>query len=499
MTGLKLFYLFGMLFGGFALPVSIYQAWAFSKDVRGKEFSILWRYRLGFLLFFVISYAVIFWLNFIDYLHESELKLLIGGLLLSVGLFTCFDSVISRKVFVGIENSNKALATANVHMAALYVELDELKDTIEAKKNQLDKAYQELQQAQSQMVLMEKMAALGQLIAGISHEINTPIAAINASSANILELLNSDLPKVFKIFEKITPQDFVVLNHLVTTSLAFKGSLNTKENRQKRKQIESFLDEHGIEESEVLANILSEMHIYDHLEKILSTLKQENSSDILHVAYTISRIYESSRTIEMSTRKLKKIVFSLKAFSHTGMKDEPVKFNLKQNIDNTILLYQNQIKYGVEFIFNYDDTIPELKGYEDELAQIWTNLIHNSLQSMDYKGSLTIDCYQDDDYVYIAITDSGKGIPKELEHKIFEPFFTTKSSGEGTGLGLHIVTKIVNKHGGSIGFVSEPGKTVFTVKLPKNFHNHLKIGASDGTLSIGLPRAKLPDADGQAL
>lgn len=119
----------------------------------------------------------------------------------------------------------------------------------------------------------------------------------------------------------------------------------------------------------------------------------------------------------------------------------------------------------MEVIRNYED-IPPFFCYPDELNQVWTNLIHNALQAMDNKGTLTIDLREKNKKVEVSITDSGKGIPTELMSKIFQPFFTTKPPGEGSGLGLDIVRKILEKHQGNIEVESQPGKTTFTVSLP---------------------------------
>jgi signal transduction histidine kinase len=108
--------------------------------------------------------------------------------------------------------------------------------------------------------------------------------------------------------------------------------------------------------------------------------------------------------------------------------------------------------------------------YPDELNQVWTNLIHNALQAMNYQGTLTIDVTTQEQQVKISITDSGQGIPEEIKTKIFEPFFTTKPPGEGSGLGLDIVKKIIDKHQGKIEVESVPGKTTFTFYLPMILH-----------------------------
>ena len=130
-----------------------------------------------------------------------------------------------------------------------------------------------------------------------------------------------------------------------------------------------------------------------------------------------------------------------------------------------LTLYNNQIKQGVEVVKHYQDT-PAILGYPDELNQVWTNLIHNALQAMNYKGKLELTVKKEDNYVVISIWDNGKGIPEEIKPRIFEPFFTNKPLGEGSGLGLNIVKRIIEKHGGEISVTSKPNDTTFLVKLP---------------------------------
>ena len=118
-------------------------------------------------------------------------------------------------------------------------------------------------------------------------------------------------------------------------------------------------------------------------------------------------------------------------------------------------------------IRHYEPLEPVL-CYPDELSQVWTNLLHNAMQAMEYKGTLTITVRKQDEQAIISITDTGPGIPDEIKEKIFDPFFTTKAAGEGSGLGLDIVRKIIEKHQGQISFESKPGKTTFHVVLPIN-------------------------------
>ena len=139
--------------------------------------------------------------------------------------------------------------------------------------------------------------------------------------------------------------------------------------------------------------------------------------------------------------------------------------NIIDGIETVLTLYQSQIKKGVEVIRNYSE-LPMLLCYPDELNQVWNNLIQNALQAMNNQGTLILEAGLVEQQVKIGITDSGLGIPAEIKSQIFEPFFTTKPSGEGTGLGLDIVKKILEKHRGTIAVKSQPGCTTFNVFLP---------------------------------
>ena len=131
-----------------------------------------------------------------------------------------------------------------------------------------------------------------------------------------------------------------------------------------------------------------------------------------------------------------------------------------------LTIYQNQIKQGIELVRRFDE-LPLVPCLPDEINQVWTNLIHNALQAMGRTGTLTIGLRQEAGNALISVGDTGCGIPPELRDRIFDPFFTTKPAGEGTGLGLEIVRKIVEKHGGRIAVDSEVGRgSTFTVSLP---------------------------------
>jgi two-component system, NtrC family, sensor kinase len=185
-------------------------------------------------------------------------------------------------------------------------------------------------------------------------------------------------------------------------------------------------------------------------------------------------VHESARDITSASDRAAKIVFALKTYARYDHSGGMMTVNLADGIEAVLTLYQNQIKHGVKVIRNFE-SIPPMQCYTDELNQVWTNLIHNALQAMNHQGTLEVGLHAVNDTVQIGITDSGTGIPLEIQPKIFEPFFTTKPPGEGSGLGLDIVKKIIDKHQGTITFDSVPSRTTFTVSLPMNLetvNNH---------------------------
>jgi signal transduction histidine kinase len=220
-----------------------------------------------------------------------------------------------------------------------------------------------------------------------------------------------------------------------------------------------------IADADSIAERLVIMGISDQIEPFIPLLKRPDSLQILELAYKLSELKRGTATINTSTERAAKVVFALKTYSRYDQSGEKISVNLTEGLETVLTLYHNQLKQGVEVIRNYAE-IPPVSCYPDELNQVWTNLIHNALQAMDNRGTLTIDVTPENQQAKISITDSGCGIPEEIQGKIFEPFFTTKPAGEGSGLGLDIVKKIIEKHLGYMTVESQPGRTTFSVFIP---------------------------------
>ncbi|AFZ19630.1 response regulator [Allocoleopsis franciscana] len=361
----------------------------------------------------------------------------------------------------------EVLARVETHLAIQYLQKSLLQKNEELAQtnHELINTLQQLKTTQEELIQKEKMAALGQLVAGIAHEINTPLGAIRSSVGNISESLNQTLEQLPTLFQSLSleqAQDFLAL---LQRSLQSQLTLSTKEERRLKRALKNQLESEEIKNADILADALVDMGIYNEVDAFLPLLKRPDSSHILEIAYNLSGIQKGATTINTATERASKVVFALKTYARYDQSGEMIPANLSEGINTVLTLYQNQLKKGIEVKRNYTE-LPPVLCYPDELNQVWTNLIHNALQAMDYRGTLTIEVMQQEQYASISITDTGAGIPEEIKPKIFEPFFTTKPPGEGSGLGLDIVKKIIKKHQGKIEVESIPGQTKFIVSLP---------------------------------
>jgi signal transduction histidine kinase len=334
------------------------------------------------------------------------------------------------------------------------------------KNQELANTLLELQRTQQELIQSEKMAALGQLIAGVAHEINTPLGAIRSSVENLADFFTSSLEELPHFFHNLSLERsadfFALLHHSLQQPITF----STKEKRLFKRALTQQLDSHQIDNSDTLADTLVDLGIYDDISPVLPLLQDSDSQRILRVAYQLSSLRKSTQTIATATERAAKVVFALKTYARYDFQGEKVLTNPIEGLETVLTLYENHLKRGVEAIRHYEPDLPLVPCYPDELNQVWTNLIHNALQAMDSKGVLNLEVKRQDQYVQVSITDSGKGIPSDIMPRIFEAFFTTKPPGEGSGLGLQISRKIIEKHAGKISVESLPGRTTFTVLLP---------------------------------
>ena len=312
--------------------------------------------------------------------------------------------------------------------------------------------------------------------------VSNPILRLNAAAKEIaagnlhqsVEINRHDelgeLAKSFNLMAVQLQTSFKELRSLNTVlserekQLAIANQTLEQKVQKRTEQLQAAQEE--IVQADLVADLLSRMGILpEELNPILPLLQASDRVFILETAYYLSAIQNNSQNIELAVERAAKIVFALKNYVRQDSSQTMVEASVIDGIETVLTIYHNQIKSGIEVAKSYS-TVPLILCHPDELTQVWSNLISNAIQAMNYQGRLEIAVFEQENHLVVEIVDFGCGIPAEIQQKIFEPFFTTKPIGEGSGLGLNIVHKIVDRHHGKVEVISQPGHTKFSVKLP---------------------------------
>jgi len=316
----------------------------------------------------------------------------------------------------------------------------------------------------------EKMTALGKLSAGLAHELNNPASAARRAADSLRTTLLSLHAAALKLDRDGLPlESRVFLTQLEaewTKNAGPQSALDSLERSDREEELSEWLTTHNISAAWNLATALVDVGCTrETLERVAQHIPGKFLNEVLiklTAVFTISRLADE---IESSTGRISELVRAIKEYSYMDQMPQQ-EIDVHQGLENTLLMLRHQLKKGVEIVREYDRTLPKISAYGSELNQVWTNLIINASDAMHGSGKLIIRTTKDDTCLRVEIIDNGPGIPPEIRNRIFEPFFTTKGVGEGTGLGLDIVMRIVRNHRGDISFESRPGETRFSVRLP---------------------------------
>ena len=322
-----------------------------------------------------------------------------------------------------------------------------------------------LKNTTAQLIQTEKLVSIGQLAAGVAHEINGPLGAITSSNEIVKKHFNETLTIILnksQCFNDYLP----LINDVIDAQKKNVNiSLSSRELRHIKTAISDNLECMGIENHREITEFIINTCIYDKYEDHLKTLKEQDPDSRIFIQ-DIASILQCTHITDIAVHQASNVVSALRNFARTEENSVKQPTDVQVTIETAITLYGNVIKHGLELNLNFEKT-PLIMAHADQLCQVWTNLIQNAAQAMNYKGTLNISLCEENSLVRAEFTDDGPGIPDDILKRIFEPLFTTKKPGEGTGLGLDIVKQIVERHDGKINVSTKIGVgTTFTVLLP---------------------------------
>jgi signal transduction histidine kinase len=318
----------------------------------------------------------------------------------------------------------------------------------------------------------EKMLALGKLSAGLAHELNNPASAVVRSAAMLRETLTRRRKDALLMRGQVIPpaaQSIITELGVSISECATDRGQDALERADLASDLADWLEQQNAP-SELAGDLVEAGITAEKLAPLTTMISQETFSHGLRILVCDYQILCLTREIEEASRRISDLVQAVKSYSY--MDQTPLsEVDVEQGIDVTLRMFQHQLKHGIQVEREFDGHLPKVPANGSELNQIWTNLIDNAIGAVATLPTgervLKIRTAAEPEFVLVEVVDNGPGVPPEIQGKIFDPFFTTKPVGEGTGLGLDIVQRIVRTHQGLIRLESRPGRTAFQVRLPR--------------------------------
>jgi len=316
----------------------------------------------------------------------------------------------------------------------------------------------------------DKLMALGKLSAGLAHELNNPAAGATRAADDLIETLKelraADMRLCSHDLTDKQQQSIGAFESKAIAHTATAAQLNALDQSDREDEISAWLDHHDIADSWKLSPNLVEAGMDSQaLEQILGEIPPTAIADVLARVNSQLAAAKLASEIKTATTRISELVGAIKEYSYMDQASVQ-ELDVHKGLENTLLILKYKLRKKDITVTRDYESLPKIKAYGSELNQVWTNLIVNAVDAMSTGGKLKVRTKREPTDILVEIRDNGAGVPASARSRIFEPFFTTKPVGEGTGLGLDTVARVVRKHRGNVRFESKPGDTCFQVRLP---------------------------------
>jgi signal transduction histidine kinase len=315
----------------------------------------------------------------------------------------------------------------------------------------------------------EKMLSLGKLSAGLAHELNNPASAIERSATLLEDRLN-DAEAATRALgaAKLSDEQLAAVDSVRASCMAkrVQGVRSPIEEAEREERIADWLADHGLDES--TAEPLAETQVtMEALDQLAGAVSGPALNAVLRWAAAGCSVRGLAAEIQDAAMRISGLVVAVKGFTHMDQAMVAAAVDIPESLSNTIAVLGAKARgKSVAVVLDVEAGLPQARGYVGELNQIWANLIDNALDAVQESGQVEVMAKPERRRLAVRIVDNGPGIPDGVRERIFDPFFTTKPMGQGTGLGLDIVSRLVKHNDGEITVESRPGRTEFCVMLP---------------------------------
>ncbi|HTH14991.1 MAG TPA: ATP-binding protein [Spirochaetia bacterium] len=346
--------------------------------------------------------------------------------------------------------------------SSLESKVDARTADLDERNRELERTVVELESTRGRLMESAKMAVLGQLVAGVAHELNTPLGAAQSASHSALEILEQMRQEMLGDLGRKRGGDTDLMERLF---LRADMTGMTPTSRDLRTMLRRELQGAGVPNLAQVLDTVVDLGITPPLGNLAPLLAKPSTAEDLATVQRFVSLSRACHILDLASGKMAHVVDDLLGYARKEDSAALLAVDLANELETILRLFAASTKGGIRVVREFE-TVPALVCKRDKLQQVWINLVSNAIQAMGGKGTLTLGLSVQGKGAEVRVEDTGAGISPDVAANLFTPFFTTKPQGAGTGLGLTICLRIIEEHGGKIAFESAPGRTVFRVWLP---------------------------------